>query len=109
MSSTTTQLKAGILIVSDTASADSSTDKAGPVLKETFNTTGGEQWVVVETKIIPDNVLEIQRFIQRWTDGDDALNCIVTSGGTGFAVKDNTPEVCGCTLALGCAILLIKI
>jgi hypothetical protein len=100
MSSNTTKLKVGILIISDTASADNSADKAGPVLKETFSTTGREQWDVVETKIIPDDVLEIQRFIQRWTDGEDALNCIVTSGGTGFAVKDNTPEVCVHYLAL---------
>jgi gephyrin len=95
MSSNTTQLKVGILIISDTASADNSTDKAGPVLKETFSTAGGNQWDVVETKIIPDDILEIQRFIQRWADKEDILNCIVTSGGTGFAVKDHTPEVRG--------------
>jgi gephyrin len=98
MSSNTTKLKAGILIISDTASADNSTDRAGPVLREAFS-TAGDQWDVVETKIIPDDVLEIQRFIQRWTDAEDALNCILTSGGTGFAVKDHTPEVCSCALA----------
>jgi gephyrin len=94
MSSTAAKLKVGILVISDTASADNSTDKAGPVLQETFSTASGDHWDVVETKIIPDDVLEIQRFIQRWADGEDALNCLVTSGGTGFAVRDNTPEVC---------------
>jgi gephyrin len=91
--SSTTKLSAGILIISDTASADNTTDKAGPVLKEVFQSSGGEQWEVVETKIVADDVLEIQRFIQRWSGGENSLNCIVTSGGTGFALKDNTPEV----------------
>ena len=45
-------------------------------------------------QIIPDDVLEIQRAITRWTDqGDERINLVVTSGGTGFAVKDLTPEV----------------
>ena len=43
---------------------------------------------------VPDDVLEIQRSIQAWSDdADSKVNLIVTSGGTGFAVKDRTPEV----------------
>lgn len=88
------QLRAGIIIVSETASQDPSTDKTTPLLKDVFEQQGGGQWTVAETRIIPDDVLEIQRSIQQWTDGNDPLNLIITSGGTGFAVKDNTPEVC---------------
>jgi gephyrin len=92
--SSSDKLKAAILIISDTASKDASTDRAGPTLESVFADSGNEQWKVVETKIIPDDVLEIQRCITAWTDQEDGkLNLVLTSGGTGFAVKDRTPEV----------------
>jgi gephyrin len=89
-------LKAAVLIVSDTAFAINNTDKTGPSLEEIFTTNCNAGWEVVETKIVPDDVLEIQRAITGWTDsnGDDGfVNCVVTSGGTGFARRDFTPEV----------------
>ena len=79
--------------MSDTAAKDSSTDKSGPLLQDVFRQEGGEQWEVTIFKIVPDNVVEIQRHIMRACDGSDPLNLIVTSGGTGFAPRDNTPEV----------------
>ncbi|KAF2672265.1 hypothetical protein BT63DRAFT_384699 [Microthyrium microscopicum] len=82
------KLKAAILIVSDTASSDPTTDKCIPVLQEVF----GDEWDVVESAIVPDDKSEIESFIKKWTDSDQYASCIVTSGGTGFAVKDNTPE-----------------
>lgn len=87
------KLRAGILIVSETASRDPSTDKCGPILQDVFRDDGGDQWEVAETKIVPDSISEIQSAVKQWSDGEDALNLVVTSGGTGFAVKDRTPEV----------------
>lgn len=86
------ELRAAILIISDTAHADPSTDKAGHILDQTFLADGGDQWVVAERRIIPDDVLAIQRAVTGWCDGEDFMNLIVTTGGTGFAVKDQTPE-----------------
>ncbi|KAE8385594.1 hypothetical protein BDV23DRAFT_164748 [Aspergillus alliaceus] len=85
-------LKAAILIVSDTASQDPSTDKVADTLSTLFFTEGSHTWDQPTTKIVPDNVLDIQRAICDWTDGPNWLNLILLSGGTGFAVKDNTPE-----------------
>lgn len=87
------KLKAAILVVSETASQDPSTDKCIPALQEVFAALGDDQWVVASTEIIPDSVLEIQKSIRAWSDGADTINLIVTSGGTGFATKDVTPEV----------------
>ncbi|KAL2222153.1 MoaB/Mog domain-containing protein [Thermoascus aurantiacus ATCC 26904] len=84
------KLKPAILIISDTASQDPSSDKAGAALTATFAAEGS--WEDPVTKIVPDNVLDIQRTICNWTDGEEFFNLIVTTGGTGFAVKDNTPE-----------------
>ncbi|KAI9752841.1 MAG: hypothetical protein M4579_005456 [Chaenotheca gracillima] len=84
-------LSAGILIVSETASRDPSTDKAAEALRSVFAAENGQQWAV-ESKIVPDDVLLIQHAIKEWTDREDFLNLVVTTGGTGFARKDNTPE-----------------
>lgn len=46
---------------------------------------------VVETAIVPDEQEEIQAALIRLADGKD-IALIVTSGGTGFAPRDVTPE-----------------
>ena len=88
-----TRLKPAILIVSDTASQDPSTDRVAETLTSLISSEGSSSWEEPVTKIVPDNVLEIQRTICNWTDGPDWVNLVLVSGGTGFAVKDNTPEV----------------
>ncbi|KAF1737704.1 Gephyrin [Beauveria bassiana] len=86
-------LTAAVLIVSTTAALDPSTDAAGAVLREVFNVDGAGKWAVADEKIVSDNVIDIQKQIMQWTDGIDAPNFIITTGGTGFAVSDATPEV----------------
>jgi gephyrin len=86
-------LKAAILIVSTTASRDPSTDSSGGILKDVFEQEGKGKWEVIETKIVADEVLDIQRCITSWADQEHGVNLIVSTGGTGFAVHDNTPEV----------------
>ncbi|RMJ24204.1 Molybdenum cofactor biosynthesis protein [Aspergillus sp. HF37] len=85
-------LRPAILIVSDTASQNPSTDKSISALSGLLTTEGPTSWEQPATKIVPDNVLDIQRAVCDWTDGSDWFNLILLSGGTGFAVKDNTPE-----------------
>ena len=97
MSASQSKLRAAILVVSETASQDSSTDKCIPILKQVFGHLGNDQWEVSETDIVPDNTLAIQKTIRNWTDGPESVNLVVTSGGTGFATKDVTPEVRGIT------------
>jgi hypothetical protein len=86
-------LRAAVLVVSETASKDNATDKCIPTLKEVFENLGNGQWEVAATEIVPDSVIDIQKAIQAWADCEDPINLIITSGGTGFAVKDVTPEV----------------
>lgn len=93
----TSPLKVAILIVSTTASKNPASDKSELVLRDVIESEGGGQWEVVETKIVSDHVPQIQRQIMLWADlGADAVNLIVTTGGTGFAVTDHTPEVSLC-------------
>lgn len=86
------RLQAAILIISDTAFQDPSTDKAGDILSDVIAIDGNDQWDFTKRDILPDDVLAIQRAITQYCDGEDFVNLLITTGGTGFAVKDNTPE-----------------
>lgn len=88
-----TRLKASIIVISETASRDPSTDKCIPFLREAFETEGSGRFDSSDTAIVPDDIQQIQRAILQRTDGNDCSNLVVTSGGTGFAQKDVTPEV----------------
>lgn len=90
---TMSTLKAAILIVSTTASKDPSADSSGGILKDVFEQEGRGKWEVVDTKIVGDEVLDIQRSIMNWANQEDGVNLVVSTGGTGFAVHDSTPEV----------------
>lgn len=87
-------LTAAVLIVSTTAAKDPSTDAAGAVLRDVFDQDGGGQWSVVTTHIVSDDAEQIKAQITAWTDppATDPVNLIITTGGTGFAISDQTPE-----------------
>lgn len=89
-------LRAAVLVVSTTAARDASTDAAIPALKDVFATDGSGKWDVAETSIVSDDAAAIHETISQWTDavGDDGklINLVVTTGGTGFAISDVTPE-----------------
>lgn len=89
-------LRPAILIISDTASVDAQSDKSGPILTEIFaSAQHAKSWAAPVVKIVPDEMDQIQSAIKEWADSDDAYyNLILTSGGTGFALRDATPEVC---------------
>ncbi|KAI5851233.1 hypothetical protein DFP73DRAFT_628720 [Morchella snyderi] len=91
MASTT--LKVALLIVSTTASRDPTTDASGPLLRDLFAAAAAPAltWDVVETLIVPDDAPAIQTAIVRWAHVDK-VNLVVTTGGTGFAISDGTPE-----------------
>jgi hypothetical protein len=96
MSSKGARLRPAILIISETAFKEPATDKAGDVLRETLNSEGGDKWTEPLVEIVPDDATRIEVAIRRWTDDEeDYVNLVVTTGGTGFTVKDITPEV-GC-------------
>lgn len=85
------KLRASILIISETAYKDPSTDKCVPALQNVFDKLGAGKWEVACKRIVPDDVLMIQRAVMQ--DVEANMNLIITSGGTGFASKDVTPEV----------------
>lgn len=96
MSGESSRLRPAILIISDTAFKDPTTDRAGNSLRETLSSEGNDQWSEPLVEIVPDDAMPIELAIRRWTDDEkNHANLIITTGGTGFAVNDITPEV-GC-------------
>ncbi|KAG0237631.1 hypothetical protein BGW42_000459 [Actinomortierella wolfii] len=83
------KLRVGVLTISDTASKDPAADASGPALRTLIE---AEPRFVVETSaIIPDDFKTIQKTVTAWCDDLD-LHLVLTTGGTGFGVRDCTPE-----------------
>lgn len=61
---------------------------AGPLLTELVKTCDFE---VSKTKIVPDEKESIKSILMDWCE--EELSLILTTGGTGFATRDITPEV----------------
>ena len=81
-------IKVGILTVSDRSSRGERDDLSGPALQKIVK---DQKWVVSKMAIVPDDHEEIKNSLIAWTD-NDRLDLILTTGGTGFAHRDITPE-----------------
>ncbi|KAL7282623.1 hypothetical protein ACG7TL_004095 [Trametes sanguinea] len=77
-----------ILTVSDTAAADASADRSGPTIQSILTRSG---FVCKHLVVVPDDEIRIRTVVLAWCDQGD-IDWIVTTGGTGFGVRDRTPE-----------------
>lgn len=80
-------LRAKILTVSDGVSAGEREDLSGAALEELLLAKGYD---VVERKVVPDGAREVAAGLEVMVVGFNGL--IVTTGGTGFGPRDETPE-----------------
>ena len=80
--------KAAVITVSDKGARGERADESGPAAKEMLEEAGYE---VVETRIIPDEPEELKTELIRLAD-EIRADLVVTSGGTGFSMRDQTPE-----------------
>jgi molybdopterin adenylyltransferase len=81
-------IRAGVLTLSDRASRGEYEDKAGPAIREALASLPVE-WVRVQ--VIPDEEALIADTLRKWAD-EDRLDLVLTTGGTGPAPRDRTPE-----------------
>ncbi|RME83085.1 MAG: MogA/MoaB family molybdenum cofactor biosynthesis protein [Caldilineae bacterium] len=79
----------GILTVSDSAARGESEDRSGPLLLELIH--GLIPDAEVRLGVVADDRGAIARRLKSWADDDD-LALILTTGGTGLAPRDVTPE-----------------
>jgi molybdopterin adenylyltransferase len=80
--------EAAVLTISDSSSAGRRTDKSGPAVRERLEQLG---WSVSVVETIPDEAPQISRRLATLADGGQVA-AIFTTGGTGVALRDVTPE-----------------
>ena len=81
-------LRIGILTASDRSARGERPDLSGPALAEAVTSQG---WEVVCQAVVPDDVAVLRETLIAWAGRGD-LDIILTTGGTGFAPRDVTPE-----------------
>jgi molybdopterin adenylyltransferase len=79
-------MRAAVVTVSDGVSTGVREDLSGDVLAELLRDEGFE----VERTVVPDDVEPIADAIKAF--GDSGVSLVLTTGGTGFAPRDVTPE-----------------
>jgi molybdenum cofactor biosynthesis protein B len=79
-------LKIAVLTISDTRDED--TDKSGPLLVQRLKDAGH---ALAAHAMVKDEVEDIRRQLTQWID-DPEVEVVITTGGTGFAPRDVTPE-----------------
>ena len=79
-------LRIAVLTVSDTR--DAASDRSGALLAERLTGAGHR---LADKAIVPDEIEAIQGVLRRWI-ADEGIDVILTTGGTGFAPRDMTPE-----------------
>jgi molybdopterin adenylyltransferase len=80
-------LLAGIITISDRASRGLYDDLGGPALRAAALARG---WTVLALSLVPDEKRDIQRAIREQIN--QGCQLILTTGGTGVALRDVTPE-----------------
>jgi molybdenum cofactor synthesis domain-containing protein len=79
---------AAVLTISDSVSAGARADRSGPAVRERLEQLG---WSVSVMEAIPDETAEIGARLATLADGGQ-VSAIFTTGGTGVAPRDVTPE-----------------
>ena len=81
-------IDAAVLTISDSVSNGARSDRSGPAVRERLEQLG---WRVSVVEVIPDVEAEISARLATLADGGQVA-AIFTTGGTGIAARDVTPE-----------------
>ncbi len=81
-------IRAAILTVSDAGSRGERADTSGAAIRELLVGIGGK---VERNQVVPDERDDIAAVLRAWADAGD-IDLIITTGGTGLAARDVTPE-----------------
>src|SRR6187455_78890 len=96
----TDELLIGLVSISDRASSGVYEDKGLPALQEWFGAALATPWKMV-TRLIPDEQAVIEQTLRELVDVD-RCHLVLTTGGTGPAPRDVTPEA---TLAVATKVM----
>ncbi len=83
-------VRAGVLTVSDRCSRGEAVDTSGPALVEMLRSRMGAE--VVVTRCLGDEVDQLAACFVEWAEPSRGIDLVVSTGGTGLAPRDVTPE-----------------
>jgi molybdenum cofactor synthesis domain-containing protein len=81
-------IRVGVITVSDSAVAGTRQDRSGPAVRERAESFG---WTVSALAVVPDEPDQIADAVRRLADSGE-VSVVLTTGGTGVAPRDVTPE-----------------
>ncbi len=81
-------IQTAILTVSDSVANGMREDRSGANLRARVEALG---WAVHATGVVTDDTAQISQRLATWADAG-AIDVILTTGGTGIAIRDITPE-----------------
>lgn len=87
-------IHAVVITASDACSRGEREDKSGEILVELLTGIGAH---IVAKEILTDDLEPLSNKLREYADRPD-VNLILTTGGTGFAARDNTPEATLCVI-----------
>ena len=82
------KISAMVITVSDACSRGEREDASGAALVQLLRDAGAE---IVETKVVSDDLDPLIELLRESAE-NNSVNLIITTGGTGFSPRDNTPE-----------------
>jgi molybdopterin adenylyltransferase len=87
-------INAAVLTISDSVTAGTRTDRSGPAVRQRLEQLG---WSIPIMEVLPDEASQISARLATLADGGQ-LSAIFTTGGTGVALRDVTPEATRCII-----------
>lgn len=81
-------IRVAVLTISDSVVAGTREDRSGEKLRERAQSLG---WTAQMSEVVPDEPDQIAAVLRRWADSGQ-VSVILTTGGTGVALRDVTPE-----------------
>ena len=81
--------KTAVITVSDSGYRGTREDKSGPLIREILEAAG--EYEIIREEIVPDEQDKLEEVLKSCADTDGA-DLILTTGGTGFSLRDRTPE-----------------
>ncbi len=76
------------MTISDSVVAGTREDRSGAMLRDRAQALG---WTAQASEVVPDDAYQIAAVLRRWADSGQ-VSVILTTGGTGVAARDVTPE-----------------
>src|SRR5271166_2629230 len=81
-------IRVAVVTVSDSAVAGTRQDRSGPAVRDRAESFG---WTVSALELVPDESHQIADILRRLADSGE-VSVVLTTGGTGVALRDVTPE-----------------